>query len=69
MVGRMEKKELERARQEKLETTIAVEQAAQLKIMLPRLLSTDLKSPHLFFSWPLPRAENHVTMENFGNFG
>ena len=40
-VGRMEKKKLERARQDKLQTTIDIVPATQLKIILGRLLLAD----------------------------
>ena len=56
-LGRMEKKKLERARQDKLETTIDTVQAAQLKIILGRLLSTDSTFAHSSSPWPLPGAE------------
>ena len=55
-VGRMEKNVLQRAMQQKLETTIAIAQVAQLKIILGRLLSTDSKEAGISFPRPLSGA-------------
>ena len=52
-VGRMEKKKEESARQDKLETTILIVQAAQLKVILGSLLWTDSQNPHISSPWPL----------------